>query len=620
MCGIAGIYSYTNEVISKTILKSMSDLMIHRGPDGDGFYSGHHIGLCHRRLKVIDLSAEADQPFISENGRYVISFNGECYNYLELRTELEKDGHNFVTHSDTEVLVIGFSHWKEELFQKINGMFAIAIWDNEKEELILARDRFGIKPLYITTIEERLYFSSEIKPLLMQRKETKLNYDSIYDYLTLRYVPTNKTLFNGVESLPPGEFLIINKTGQKIKKYWSLNYKEPKSKFNKSDLSKLISSSMKYRMRSDVKVGSYLSSGIDSSVIAYLAKQQGHILDTFTYDIKGQQSELLMANKTASDLGHRSHVVEEDELLKLKEIIESLEEPIGDSIILPTSFLSKKASSHVTVVLSGEGADEVFNGYAHHKVLYLLNKFKSFLPILKYIKPFIPIWLINRLTSYSEKFDRKTVDRVINQIQSFDGSMKECRNIIRLFTREELKELLTDEFYLKIKPSSVEETENGFLNNLTEMDMRDWNSKYTLLRMDRLGMANSIESRFPYLDHRIVEYVINLKDKNRISMNKQKIALRGSMVESTLPEEIINRKKQAFLMPLSGARFTKFQKSIENHFDERKLEESPFWKGEVVSRLINKGEKRTFVDTKKLFCIYVFDLWFDIFKEKGLVA
>ena len=609
MCGIGGIFYFSQKEVEERQLHNINRYMRHRGPDDDGVFTDKNLGLAHRRLKIIDIvSKKASQPMISHNKRFVISYNGECYNYKELREELKKKGASFRGESDTEVVLECFSHWGVEAFSKLNGMFAIAIWDIKKKELILARDRFGIKPLYFHHDKKKKFiFASEIKPLLASGVDFSPDYQKLYDFFTLRYIPSNKTLFKEIESFKPAHYMIINKEKIQSQCYWKLQW--IKQSFSSDHLYDLLSSSVKYRLQSDVPIGIFLSGGLDSAAIAEMTRENGLKVDTFTFDIQGKDSEVKQAQEIASFCNHNSHHINNIHSQSLEKIILSLEEPIGDSIILPSYSLSEEAGKYVKVILSGEGADEVFNGYVHHMILYWLNKFKSTRKAMAVIARSLPSGILNAFLPYCQNLDRTSLDKVVADLSQFDGTMEKNRNFIRMFSHSELKTYINHD----LKISSVsEKNESGFLNSLTEMDLTDWNNRYTLLRLDRLTMSHSLEGRVPFLDHRVVEYVSSLKDRDRIGFFSQKKALRKAMMKGRLSRSLCMKKKQSFVFPFIKKQY--LQQKLEQVFlDQKGILE--IWNRKPLLSLIEKPN-RTFIEDKKVFCFLVFELWKQIFEKK----
>ncbi len=613
MCGIGGVFHFSGQEVETQSLEKMNQFMQHRGPGGEGIFRDSFLGLCHRRLKIIDLDDRAQQPMESSDGRFVMTYNGECYNYREIKHQLAREGFTFRTESDTEVVLMAFAHWGKEAFTKFNGMFALAIWDRREKVLTLARDRFGIKPLYFYQDQKSFLFASEIKPLLAVGVGFSLDFSQLYDFFTLRYVPSAKTLFRGVEALKPAHWMEISGVGIQEGSYWQWEQVEPRRKLEPEHLHSLLSSAVKYRLRADVPLGSFLSGGIDSASIAELIHACGLSVDTFTFDVQGRLSEVEQAKEIASLYNHHSYQVTEFGLDNLEKVIWHLEEPIGDSILLPTYSLAYGAAKRVKVVLSGEGADEIFNGYAHHGVLYWLYRLRKLKNGAAFLGKFFPAELLNKLHPYPQNLDQSSLDKVLKSAVSFNGSMASCRDFVRLFDHAELASYLHPDRAKDLSATSYPEPHLPFLNALTKLDFDGWNNKYTLHRLDRLTMAHSLEARVPFLDHRLVEYVLSLRDSDRLGLGIQKKALRKAMTHGHLPKVLCRRKKRAFHLPFDGERRIFFQRKLEAIFDRDCLNRSELWDSKKMLGLIQKAGRRTFVEDKKLYCFLVLELWYRIF-------
>ena len=611
MCGIGGKWDFSGKEVLQDDLRRMNDLMVHRGPDGEGFFIDGSLGLCHRRLKILDLSDKAKGPMVDHSGRFVLTYNGECYNYKELRDVLQKNGITFRTSSDTEVVLEALGFWGVGALSKMNGMFALGLWDKKEKKLLLARDRLGIKPLYIHKGKDSFLFASEIKPLLASGVEFQLDTPNLYDYLTLRYVPTNKTLFRGVESVNPGTYMVVHSGGIEKKRYWRLRKLSVQEKFSPEILLGLISSSVKYRLSSDVPLGCFLSGGLDSGFIAERIRDCGRSVDTFGFDIGGRHSETGEAQVWAKAQNHNFHHFEGIDFNNLEQIFWFLEEPLGDSIILPSFSLFQGAARRVKVSLSGEGADEIFNGYVHHIVLYLLHRLGPARKQIARWANLLPVSMLNYLHPYPQNLDMGSLKGVLHKMESFDSSMRASRDFVRLFSWPELREYLHPDILHQLRAGRTCEYPHSFLDSLTLLDLEGWNCSYTLHRLDRLSMAVSLEARVPFLDHRIVEYVINLSDRDRLGFFSQKKALRRAAKAAGIPKSLWAKKKRPFHLPLRGKAGQEFNKKTREYFSHLG---SGIWNLKKISKLIQKSTKRSFVEDKQLFCFLALEVWFQVFK------
>jgi len=384
MCGIAGIYNFNSERIEESLLKKMSNLIKHRGPDGEGFYFDSNFGMAHRRLSIIDLKKGA-QPIYNEDKSVVIVYNGEIYNHKIIRDELKLKGHQFKTDTDTEVVLHAYEEWGYDSVSKYNGMFAYAIWDEKERRLFLARDRLGIKPLYYYLDYQTLIFSSEIKSILLDpRVTTKMNCRALIDYATFQNVLDDKTFFHNIIKLLPAHYLTCDKDGVKIFKYWDIDFKKNMDiTIDKSLIlyENLLASSIERHLMSDVPVGSYLSGGFDSTSVAYFAsKCVNYHLHTFTgaFNEGDWYDERKYAREVAHDIKAIQHeivITPKDFIEWIEKVIYHLDEPTTGTGALPHFLVSQCASKHVKVVLTGHGGDELFAGYPVYKVAYLKELF-----------------------------------------------------------------------------------------------------------------------------------------------------------------------------------------------------------------------------------------------------
>ena len=556
MCGITGIFDISGSRISKQTLKNMNDSISHRGPDGEGIFIDGPIGLGHRRLAIIDLSKTGHQPMVSYNGRYTISYNGEIYNFRELRKELETFGYNFKSSSDTEVLLTSFCHWGKKSISKFNGMFAFAIWDKYKNELLLARDRYGVKPLYYYKKGPLLIFASEIKAILKTSLvNASIDKEGFYEYLTFQNFFTNKTLFKNIETLPPGSYLTIDlKDKQKINTYWDFEYKENIAGSKKELVKKcetLFHDAVRSQLVSDVEVGSYLSGGIDSGGITAFASKYVNNLKTFTvgFDLQSASGiEMSYDERSRAEYmsylfntEHYQVVLKAGDMEKaMSELVYHLEEPrVGQSY--PNFYAAKLASKFGKVVLSGTGGDEIFGGYPwrYYKAGDSLN-FKN------YISKYYGFW--QRLIP--NNLLKNMLNPIWNDIKHIN-TLDIFENVFSKKNKEFLKpeDFINNSLYLESKT---------FLHGLLTVE-------------DKLSMAHGLESRVPFLDNTLVDYAtkipVNLKvsnltsysnfDENTVGRKRThyfektrdgKLILRN-VLKKHVPEKVYSALKQGFSAP-----------------------------------------------------------------------
>ena len=532
MCGIVGQIN-KNAPINPGILEKMRDTLYHRGPDDSGLYISHDklTGLGHRRLSLLDLSPLGKQPLANEDGSVQVVVNGEIYNYLELKKDLESKGHKFSSNSDSEVIVHGYEEWGQEVLLKLKGMFAFGIWDEAKKQLILARDRFGIKPLYYIKEKDKFIFASEIKAIIANKEiEKKIDYSSVCDFMVYRYVPSPKSIWANIKKLPPANMLILKKDSQpEIKRYWKphiANHKIPE-KEAVDQVNELLTRSIKTHTMGDIPIGSFLSGGYDSSALIYYMNKAKYPTSTFSIGFENwNESEHQYAELVAKKFGthHHSKIIGPSDLSLVETLAYFYDEPIADISIIPTFEVSKMASENVKAVLSGEGADEIFGGYSWHKSYYALHQKTS-------------IW--QNLTSWGLAKNPVIHYAEAMAMGKFDGVL--------------LKELLHNDLH-----SYIPENPNWFyqkkvskctpIKTFQLLDISTFMGELVLTKIDRASMANSLEVRVPFLDHELVEYLLGLHEQVYYKKGITKYLLREN-IKGNMPRKIMNRTKQGFVGP-----------------------------------------------------------------------
>jgi len=552
MCGIAGYVGTGNE----EVLKKMTDTINYRGPDDNGFYLENDVGLGMRRLSVIDLKT-GKQPIFNENKEIAMVFNGEIYNFQELRNNLIARGHKFYTNSDTEVIIHQYEEDAEKCFEKLNGMFSLAIWDKPKRKLILARDRYGEKPLYWSKSENTLIFSSEIKGILahpLVRKD--LSHLAIYQYFSFDYVPQPFTIFKEINKLENGTFLIFKDNQIAIEKFYNIKIDKSKISFQESKikLEKLLDDAVKKRLISDVPLGIFLSGGIDSSAITYFAKKNKHDIKTFSIGFEEKSfDETFYAKQVADCLKtNHSHInfSPKDLLEIIPEIIEKLDEPFGDPSILPTYLLSKFVRRSVTVALGGDGGDELFMGYPNHQIQKLVHSFglknlKSKITCINFLEKIFPISNKNLVFSYKLKRYVHSIfyPGLYRDFLNIGGYIRDIDNLFKFKINQEEIFKFADEFLEEYRGYNYQEKINIlFQKYYLEDDI--------LFKVDRASMYNSLEVRAPFLDFRLADFINSLPLKYKLRGLTGKYILREVM-KNKLPKSIINRKKKGFGIPLT---------------------------------------------------------------------
>lgn len=603
MCGICGIIRKGD---NKDIIKKMNDRIMHRGPDGEGYYIDGDVAFGHRRLSIIDLST-GDQPIYNEDSSVVTVYNGEIYNYLELRSELESLGHEFKTKSDTEVLVHGYEEWHTDLPKYLRGMFAFAIYDKNRNEIFLARDNFGIKPLYYAKMNDSFMFASEIKSFLdVPDFKKEFNEDILETYLEFSFVPTNETFFKGVYRLDAGCSLLYKDEDIKINKYFKLDFKEDTMSFTDAvkNISDVMEDSVKRHLIADVEVGSFLSSGIDSSYIVSLAKPD----KTYTVGYENKKyDEINYAKDLADKLGikNESKIIKKDEYLDaIPKIMYHLDEPTSDPAAISLYFVAKLASRDLKVVLSGEGADEFFGGYNYYReeVDY---KFYNKIPygirhvIGKVAGLFPEVRGFNFLVRRGEKLENSYIG--VNR----NFSEKMARKVLR--KNYELKAIdVTKDVYNEFKDYSN-------IDKMQAIDINFWLMKDILLKADRMTMASSIEGRVPFIDKEVFSVASKLPFDYKVTKENTKVALREA-ARKVIPTDAYKKKKLGFPVPIrEWIKDGKFKEDIEKTINSDVA--NKYFNVKFLNKLFNEhlsGKKDNY---RKIWTVYTFIKWYQVFFE-----
>ena len=589
MCGIVGVLSFTssNFRVSDFYLTRMRDVMSHRGPDGAGiFVSGdRRLGLGFRRLAIIDLSERAMQPMSNEDGTLWVVFNGEIYNHAEIRAELEAlGGHRWKTdHSDTEVILHAFEQWGIDCVQKFRGMFAIGLWDTKQRQLWLIRDRIGVKPLYYSIHHGRITFASEIKALLEDEEQQRgVNEEALYYYLSFNATPAPLTLFAGIQKLAPGTWIRVNEDGRvQESRYWDVwDHTEPLTKASEAEIAERILSelrtSVKLRKISDVPVGVFLSGGIDSSTNAALFSEgDGKPVQTFSigYDkeYESYPSELRYARMIAQKVGadHHELLLKESDLLDSPPlIIRHQDEPLADPVCMPVYFVSKLArDAGVIVCQVGEGSDELFCGYPYWNASLRLQRFRNLLPVPNSLRNLglagLDFVERGRNASYRRQFSCEVLRRALSNRPVFWGgaevfSDSQKRRFLSPRLGKKFSELSSWEALRPIHQRFEERAwEPSPLNWMTYLDLNLRLPELLLMRVDKMSMAVSLEARVPFLDHKFVELAMSIPEAVKTRNGVLKYILKKS-VRGVIPDELIDRKKQGFGVPVYEWYYTKF--------------------------------------------------------------
>jgi asparagine synthase (glutamine-hydrolysing) len=611
MCGFVTFFSKNTITTNhKKVLDLMLSSINHRGPDAEGTYYNKDIYLGFRRLSIVDID-NGSQPFSYDNDNYQLVFNGEIYNYIELREDLIAKGYTFSTKSEAEVILTLYNHYGEDFVKQLRGMFSFVIWDKSTQTLFAARDSFGIKPLFYIENEHGLYCASEAKSLLYSEDiNAEVNSQSLCDYLTFQFVPEPSTMFKDIYLLESGSILIKQKNKKlKIKKFSSLKFSpELSSRENrKSEIKDVLEKSVEIHMRSDVPVGTFLSGGIDSSIITALARKVNPNLKTFTvgFEVDGY-SEIGLAQQTANELGveNISISVSPQEFIKeLPNIIWHMDNPLADPSSIPLYFICKEASKHVKVILSGEGADELFGGYnIYHEPASL--KMFSYIPnvlkkILKSGAFFIPENV--RGKSFIERGCTPIEERYFGNAKIF--SEKEKEHIIRNHINYLSSQRIT-------KPLFEQSSELDDVSKMQYIDINTWLKGDILTKADRMSMAHSLELRVPFLDKEVFKVASKLILKDKINNKTTKYLLREAFKEE-LPACIVNRKKLGYPVPIRNWLKTDLYDWAADLINEDVIEE--FIDKKLILTMLEKHRNGKVDYSRKLWTILTFILWKKIF-------
>jgi asparagine synthase (glutamine-hydrolysing) len=560
MCGICGFYYYRNHApVDQHVLNSMLRVLHHRGPDDSGVHFDKDLALGMRRLSIIDLDG-GKQPITNEDGSVVTVFNGEIYNYQSLQQELRSRGHMLTTASDTEVIVHLYEDFGDDSVQHLRGMFGIAIWDARRRRLFVARDRLGIKPLYYTIADGTLIFASEIKAILQHPAvQTGLNLSALSNFLSLKYVPSPQTMFEGIHSLPPGCVLTCDPSGVSVQRYWDLSFaRSGNGHLNEEgyaeELRALLQECVKMHLRSDVPLGAFLSGGLDSStIVALMTEFLNEPVKTYSVGFDGDgedTSELpyarLVAKKFHSD--HHEVLIGPAQVVDLLEkVVWHLDQPLADQATLATYMVAERASREVKMVLTGEGGDELFAGYARYSGERLAPVFQLFPNALKSLavatSARLPGLRRQKLGLYALS-QSDEVTRFLNWFPLFNSDMKQA--VLSDSIKRQVNGGTKAVFAEHLARTNATEP----LNRMLYVDTKLWLPDLLLARGDKMSMAVSLEARVPLLDHKLVEFAASLPPNLKVKGLTRKYLLK-KVSEAWLPPEIIHRKKQGFPLPLS---------------------------------------------------------------------
>ncbi|MEN8140615.1 MAG: asparagine synthase (glutamine-hydrolyzing) [Thermodesulfobacteriota bacterium] len=620
MCGIVGIARWLHNDVQAHLVCSMRDVATYRGPDDKGCWvdEEHAIGLGHRRLSILDPTASGQQPMHFDG--LSIVYNGEVYNYLEIRAELKKIGHVFKTGTDTEVILKAYRQWGRNCLSYFNGMFAIAIWDSQRRELFLARDRLGVKPFYYYENENSFYFASEVKAILAALPESPAMQENLIDsYMSFGYIPGEQTLHKGIKRLLPGHLMVVSAKKCVTERYWDVHFENNKDKgeaYYWEKCSSLLNDAIDLRLRSDVPLGVFLSGGIDSSaVVGLLAPRVDEPLKTFSvaYDFGRQFDETKYARMVAEKFqtDHHEIFVKPQQFLDfVPEFIRLMDEPVTEAAAISLYYVSKLAKEKVTVVLSGEGSDEIFGGYDLYRYMGLLEKYHGL--VGKSIGKKIEELFLSLVPTGS---------KIAKYISLGSLPLEERYKGISTYEESNKEKLYTKDFAHFCERHGQDVEQKEFLDRLfaaTEgldclsrmlyFDTKTWLVDDLLIKADRMSMAASLELRVPFLDYRLVEFAAKVPSRYKVRNSQGKYILKR-MMESVLPREIIHRQKMGFPTPLKMM----FENELYEYTRDVLLSEAAYigtyFKKERMKLLLEEHLSQKMDHHRLLWQLLVLELW-----------
>jgi asparagine synthase (glutamine-hydrolysing) len=611
MCGIAGLLTLGGKPVLQDEVEAMCDAMVHRGPNDAGYYTSPEAVLGMRRLSIIDIDG-GHQPVHNEDRTVWVVFNGEVYNFKTLRTSLERQGHRFYTDTDTEVIVHLYEQYGESCVDRMRGMFAFAVWDERRKQLLIARDRLGIKPLFYTTVDGRFAFGSELKVILqLPEVERKLNWASVNHLFSAMTTPGDESIINGVHKLRPGHLLTASaRHGIRVRHYWDVEFDPDYTKTEQyftERLRDLLEESVRLRLIADVPLGAFLSGGVDSSaVVATMARISSGPVKTFSIGFPDKDyNELDYARQVARKFGtdHHELIVDPNVLSIIEDLPWFLDEPFGDSSAIPTYMVSKLAAENVTVVLSGDGGDELFAGYDKYVKERTERKLEKIPAQVRHTAGFI-----GRLMREGMK------GRNFLRHLAFEGAERYFDTNI-LFREVEKVSMFQDEAYEHIQKEDRRSPWFAFLRNgrmhwlsaLQYMDIKGYLPNDILTKVDRMSMAHSIEARVPLLDHKFVEFAATIPPELKLKGKTTKYIFKKAM-EGILPNEVLYRPKRGFAIPLGRWFRGQLSLYVRDLLLSRTSLSRGLFRKSYIERLIELNDRGRPLDLQ-LWTMITFELW-----------
>lgn len=619
MCGICGIYNVgTGEPVSDRLVKAMADTIVHRGPDAEGIYVSGPIGLGHRRLSIIDLAGGA-QPMSNRDGSVWVAFNGEIYNFQELREGLEKKGYTFHSRSDTEVIVHLYEDIGEECFQHLRGMFAIAIWDSRKRQLLLARDRVGKKPLFYAYDGKRVAFASELKAILqVPGIQRDINPEAVSDYFSLLYIPAPKSIFRSIRKVKPGHYAVISQQGMREVQYWDLSFAKTTQLPEQEWCEKIIEvyrEAVKIRLISDVPLGAFLSGGVDSSsVVALMSELTGEPAITSSIGFREKQFDETSYARLIGEKFHTKHheqIVEPDAVSVVEKLVWHYDEPFADSSAVPTYYVSKVAREHVTVALSGDGGDENFGGYRRYYFSQREQIVRNLIPDRVRRTLFGTLAKLYPKADWAPRFLRgkATLESLAcTHLEGYFRSVSAFQPMLKAkLLHPDLQRQLAGYDTLDLFRFYYDRAgTDDLLSRIQYLDIKTYLTDDILVKVDRASMANSLEVRSPILDHKFMELIATIPSRLKLQGTLGKYIFKKSL-ESRLPREVLYRDKMGFGVPMAGW----LRKELKDMAAAMLLpkQDDGLLNAVLVERMWNEHQRGLRDRSTELWALFMFRLW-----------
>lgn len=619
MCGICG-FSWED----KELIRDMVSIQRHRGHDQNGLFTDKNVSLAHSRLSIIDLSVKGKQPMSNEDNSIWIVFNGEIYNFMDLREKLIEQGHRFKSDTDTEVILHAYEEYGEDCISLFNGMFAFAIWDSKKKIFFLARDSVGIKPLYYSIKDNKLIFASEIKAILLcDNIKREIDPTSFYKYLTFRYVPGDRTIFRDIQKLLPGHYLTYRLDSKKkdaiIKQYWDIQFKSIKKSVEaySQEINNTLNDAICRMLVSDVPLGAFLSGGLDSTYVVGLMKELCiEPVKTFsigfesTNDYDESKFSRLVAGIYQTD--HHEIFLKENSFDLLPKILWHMDEPIADFASIPTYVLSEFAKKKVSVVLTGEGADELFGGYRKYRYLRLFDSYYKAMPLK-----------LRRFFSGTAGILNNSLHlKRVKELHSSPSIPDYYLGLISFFTKSEKEGLCTAPFLGEVSGRPDIETVRPFfgkghlIDALMALDFKTWLPEDLLMKVDKTTMAHALEARVPYLDSSMIQLASQISPNMKIRLNKEKYILRQAM-KHKVPREIYNRKKHGFNVPVHKWLDEGLKDISREILSKKSIERRGFFNYSYVGKILDNYSKSKIYYSRQLWTLLNFEIWARIYLDRA---